>query len=106
MHASEGHSYVVAAHSPPKHASLYVQSSPSSHGIVVRHAQVPPAFVQWYVEPPHVSSAHSVWLAVVHWYVSPPVQIPSAFAGPHPAHVCPTVNETLPHTSGHPSTSV
>ena len=106
MHVSDSQLYVVARQSPPKHASLYVHGSPSSHGSAVRHAQVAPSFVQKYVTPPHACSAHSVWLDVLHWCVVPPVQIPSAFAGPHPAHVCPTVMDCAPQTSVHPSTSV
>jgi hypothetical protein len=46
MHVSDSQLYVVARQSPAKHASLYVHGSPSSHGIVVRHAHVAPSFVQ------------------------------------------------------------
>jgi hypothetical protein len=101
MHEVGVHVTVVPRQLPALHASLNVHRSPSLHSTDVRHAHVPPAFVQRYVTPPQVCVWHRSWLAALHVYTVPPEQIPSAPAAPHPTHACPFTIWFVPQLSAH-----
>jgi len=101
MQAVDVHDIVVPLQLPPEQASLNEHGSPSSHVTDVRHAHVPPAFVQRYVIPAQVSVWQMSWLAALHGYTPPPEQIPSASAAPQPTHAWPTMIWFAEQVSGH-----
>jgi hypothetical protein len=77
------------AHTPPEQTSPYVHRLPSSHAVFVRHAHVPPEFVQRYVVPPQTC----VWQEVVALHVVevPGLHVPSARFSPQSVQLRPVV---------------
>jgi len=102
----EVHVIVAPTQLLPEQASLYVQRFPSSQAAAVRQAQVPPWFVQRYVEPPHETVWHSVCVDPSHVYDAPPAHVPLALFAPHPEHVPPVCSRFVPQLSTHAPAAV
>jgi len=95
----DAHAIVVPTQLLPEQASLYVQAFESSHAAAVRQAQLPPALVQRYVEPPQVIDWHNVWLDASHSTVDPAPQVPLALLVPQPEQARPVVTLFEPQVS-------